>query len=143
MNGLPFVIKSSRRKVELLILLDADGAHRLSNAVGHLYVLHSRVKGWRTYTLSYYDNVLRQENRQYCELFFTKINEMMTKCITKGNNVIIPVVFNPYHPKDDEHGGKQNHHGSRVWKSLRRTNKFMRVPLGLVDKQAQENNSSK
>ena len=28
MNGLPFVIKSSRRKVELLILLDADRAHR-------------------------------------------------------------------------------------------------------------------
>ena len=33
MDGLPLVVKSSRRKVEILTLLDCDESHRLSNAV--------------------------------------------------------------------------------------------------------------
>ena len=86
--GYPFVMKSSKRKVGLMLKLDKDGNHRLSNETVFLDVLHSRCKTWRTYTLSYYDIVLKQlvklatmeverENGKYCEIFFQQINKML------------------------------------------------------------------
>ena len=41
-NSRPYVIKSSRRKVELLSNLNMDGSHRLATETVHLDVLHSR-----------------------------------------------------------------------------------------------------
>ena len=116
---LPFVLKSSRRKVQLLSFLDKDGEHRLANEVVLLDVLHSRVRQWKTYTtLSYYDTVLRQlvrlvtmeamkESHEYCQLFFTKINEMLTDLARDSNPLAPIVIFNPFHLKDDEHGGNK------------------------------------
>ena len=40
-GGIPFVMKSSARKVELLLILDKDGIHRLSTEAVFLDVLHS------------------------------------------------------------------------------------------------------
>ncbi|XP_066936070.1 uncharacterized protein [Clytia hemisphaerica] len=41
-GNLPFVLKSSKRKVEILNHLNMDGTHRLSSETVHLDVLHSR-----------------------------------------------------------------------------------------------------
>ena len=41
-GGIPFVMKSSARKVELLLNLDKNGIHRLSTEAVFLDVLHSR-----------------------------------------------------------------------------------------------------
>ena len=41
-GGIPFVMKSSARKVELLLNLDKDGIHRLSTESVFLDVLRSR-----------------------------------------------------------------------------------------------------
>ena len=42
-GGIPFVMKSSARKVELLLNLDKDGIHCLSTEAVFLDVLHSKV----------------------------------------------------------------------------------------------------
>ena len=41
-EGIPFAMKSSARKVELLLNLNKDGIHRLSTEAVFLDVLHSR-----------------------------------------------------------------------------------------------------
>ena len=41
-GNLPFVIKSSKRKIEILDHLNIDNTHRLSSETVHLDVLHSR-----------------------------------------------------------------------------------------------------
>ena len=41
-GGIPFVMKSSARKVELLLNLDKNGIHSLSTEAVFLDVLHSR-----------------------------------------------------------------------------------------------------
>ena len=111
----PFIMKSGRLKVELLRKLDRDGCHPLSKEVVHLDVVHSRTKGWKTYTLSYYDAQLGtmvrlavmetpQENWKGCRCFFTVINKMVqkyaeeTELLEEGATV----VFKPYHIKDNE-----------------------------------------
>ena len=53
-GSIPFVLNSSRQKVDLLHNLDRDGSHPLVEETGHLHVLHSHAKGWQIYTLSYY-----------------------------------------------------------------------------------------
>ena len=50
-EGFPFVVKSSRRKVKLMLNMDYEGDHRLREAVVFLDVVHSRTKGFKTYTL--------------------------------------------------------------------------------------------
>ena len=52
-GSIPFVLNSSRQKVDLLHILDRDGSHPLAKETVHLDVLHSHTKGWKTYTLSY------------------------------------------------------------------------------------------
>ena len=95
---LPFVIKSSTRKVELLCRLIKNGGDRLSSESVFLDTLHSRCKSWKTYTLSYYDSILKElvklvtmetvtENAEYCELFFELINEMICKLIITKNRL--------------------------------------------------------
>ena len=57
---LPFVIKSSTRKVELLCQLNKNQGDRLSSESIFLDVLRSRCKSWKTYALSYYDSILKE-----------------------------------------------------------------------------------
>ena len=57
---LPFVIKSSTRKIELLRRLNKNKGDRLSSECVFLDVLHSRYKSWKTYTLPYYDSILKE-----------------------------------------------------------------------------------
>ena len=52
-GSVPYVMKSSRLKVSILRKLDRDGSHPLAKETVHLDVLHSRTKGWKTYTISY------------------------------------------------------------------------------------------
>ena len=79
-------------------------------------VLHSRVIGWKTYTLSCSDETLRQlvrlaimdcqnESGDYCEMFLLKINSMIHDYLIENNEPTRP--FNPYHLKDDEHAGNK------------------------------------
>ena len=49
----------------------------------------------------------KEENHQYCEIFFTKINEMINKYMKEEDQLHVPTVFNPYHLKDDKHGGNK------------------------------------
>ena len=51
----PFIFKSSKRKAKIIRNLDKDGAHALASKTMYLDVFHSYTKGWKTYTLSYYD----------------------------------------------------------------------------------------
>ena len=101
---LPFVIKSSTRKVELLCWLNKNGGDRLLSECAFLDVLYTRCKSWKTYTLSYYDSILKElvklvtmetvtENAKYYELFFELINKM----ICKFNNNKESSKFNPVH----------------------------------------------
>ena len=110
-DGPAFLMKSSKRKVELLQNLSRDSNHRLATETVFLDVLHSRCKGWKTYTLSYYDEILRKivklatmeclgENKENCELFFRKIIQMV-----KTDND--QVEFVPSSVMDDEHGGNK------------------------------------
>ena len=115
-----FVMKSSKLKVKLMKDLNRDGSHPLFRETEFLDVLHSRCKGWKTYTLSFCSKTLRQmiklatletdkENGDNCELFFTLINQMI-KCFDYEENSsdkyddTSTLFFNPYHLKDDEHG---------------------------------------
>ena len=116
-NGdIPFVMKSSELKVEILLKLDNEGTHRLSEVSVHSDVLHSRCRKWRTYTLSYYDSELRcmvrlavmdapKENWEACARFFRTINCMLEHYAKAKDIPYRP--FNPYHLKDDEHGGNK------------------------------------
>ena len=108
-------MKSSKRKVGLMLKLDKDGNHRLSNEAVFLNVLHSRCKTWRTYTLSYYDIVLKQlvklatmeverENGKYCEIFFQQISKMLNEYIAEEvNTTRTNYAFNPTCTNYDEH----------------------------------------
>ena len=111
---LPFVIKSSTQKVELLCRLKKDEDDRLLSECVFLHVLYSRCKSWKTNTLSYYDRILKKsvklanmetltENAEYCELFFELINEM----ICKFDNNKESSEFNLVHMKCNEHPGNQ------------------------------------
>ena len=107
----PFVIKSSSLKVEMMSNMDKDGSHPLSKETCFLDVTFKRCKGWPTYTLSYYNKLLRQmvklatmecekESGPNCALFLGKINEMV-QSYPEGKNR----GFNPFHIRHDEHGG--------------------------------------
>ena len=111
-RGFPYVVKSSSRKVELMAKMDIDGEHTLNETVLHLDVVHSRAKGFKTYTLSYYDVVLRSlvklctmdttsECYLTCKFFLETINEMISDFLG------IEKKLNPYHLKDDEAGGNK------------------------------------
>ena len=118
-EGFPFVVKSSRRKVKLMRNMDFEGDHRLREAVVHLDVIHSRTKGFKTYTLSYYDIPLQMliklctmdttsECKQTCAFFFKTINVMIQDLIEEEDpSNDQPRMFNPYHLKDDENGGNK------------------------------------
>jgi len=118
-GSIPFVLKSSLKKVEMMKNLDKDGTHPLSTETIHLDVLHSHTKGWKTYTLSYYDQILRQmvkvatmecptEDKKCCKLFFTVINEMLQEYTCDKESIVeSSYVLNPYHLKDDENGGNK------------------------------------
>ena len=114
---IPFVMKSSRRKVDMLFKLDRDGNDRPSSETGFLDVLHSHCKGWKTYTLSYYDSILREiirlatmecpsENHKCCDLFFKTINRMMAE-YAKDEGRFQDATLNPFHLKDDENGANK------------------------------------
>ena len=47
------------------------------------------------------------ENHEYCAIFFQKINEMLTSLSREQDPQAEEVVFNPFHLKDDEHGGNK------------------------------------
>ena len=117
-GSLPFVMKSSKLKVKIMRDLDKDGSHPLSSETVHLDVLHSRCKGWKTYTLSYYDKFLCElvrlavmetisEDWKGCEMFFKVINRMIKDHVLNDGKDASNVSFNPYHLKDDEHGGNK------------------------------------
>ena len=91
-SDVPCVFKSSRRKVEMMLNMDKDEGHPLGSEVEHLDVVHSRCKGWKTYTLSYYDICLQSiiklctmdtvaECKEACTLFFETINSMLREFI--------------------------------------------------------------
>ena len=120
-TGLPYVIKSSKRKLEVMENLDCTGDHSLNQTVVHLDVIHGRTKEFKTYTLSYYDTRLMMmivlcvmdtisECKEACTLFFKKINEMLNKFVSQrdpNSPRKKPYKFNPFHIKDDEHGGNK------------------------------------
>ena len=118
-GSIPFVLNSSRQKVDLLHNLDRYGSHPLDEETVHLDVLHNHAKGWKTCTLSYYDIRLRElvrlatmetptEDKDCCKLFFTDINKMLQEKICKDQNrESSSYVLNPYHLKEDEHGGNK------------------------------------
>ena len=118
-GSIPFVLNSSRQKVDLLHDLDRDGFHPLAEETVHLDVFHSHAKGWKTYALSYYDIRLKElvrlatmetpmEDKDCWKLFFTNINKMLQEKICEDQNIeSSSYVFNLYHLKDDEHGGNK------------------------------------
>ena len=74
--------------------------------------LFSICKSSKTYTLSYYDSVLREmvklvameskyENSDYCEPFLKLINEMLHSFASEKGNPVRP--FNPTILQSDEH----------------------------------------
>ena len=78
----------AKKKVKILGNLDKDGVHPLAFETVYLDALHPYTKGWKTYTLSYYDILIQQmvrlctmqcpkEDRICCELFFRFINKML------------------------------------------------------------------
>ena len=112
-------MKSSRRKVQTMLNMDKDGDHPLASECVHLDVIHSRCKGWRTYT-SYYDVPLQcmiklctmdtiAECKETCAIFLKNINYMLRDFIVdnKPDAEAANCVFNPYHLKDDEAGGNK------------------------------------
>ena len=108
-----YVMKSSNRKVKLMNACNKDGLHPLASTAVHLDVVHSRCKGWETYTLSYHDVILRSmiklatmetvsECHQAFQLFFKLINTMLKEHIRGASRYIYST-----HLKDDEHGGNK------------------------------------
>ena len=117
-TGLPFVVKSSRRKVQIMRHLDRTGLHALNETVVHLDVVQSRTKGMKTYTLSYYDIRLNSmvvlctmdtisECKEACQLFFEKIEEMIVKHVSECGEATDKLKFQPFHLKDDENGANK------------------------------------
>ena len=47
------------------------------------------------------------ENHEYCAIFFQKINEMLISLSREQDPQAEEMVFNPFHLKDDEHGGNK------------------------------------
>ena len=115
-GSIPFVLNSSRKKVDLLHNFDRDGSHPLAEETVHLDVLHSHTNGWKRYTLSYYDIRVKElvrlvtmetsrEDKDSFKLFFININKMLQEKIYEDQNIeSSSYVFNLYHLKDDEHG---------------------------------------
>ena len=79
--------------------LDFRGSHSLNETVVNLDVIHSRTKGFKTYTLSYYDIRFNSmvvlctmdtisEYNEACTLFFYKINEMLNKYLQEQGIVV-------------------------------------------------------
>ena len=107
----------AKKKAKILGHLDKDGVHPLAFETVYLDVLHPYTKGWKTYTLSYYDILIQQmvrlytmecpkEDRICCELFFRFVNKMLQEYICdKEGWETNEYVFNPYHIVDYEHGG--------------------------------------
>ena len=98
--------------------LDREEHHSLNETVVHLDVIHSRTKGLKTYTLSYYDVRLNamvvlctmdciSECKEMCTIFFEKINDMLKKHAEDNGDCTDDVEFRPFHLKDDEHGGNK------------------------------------
>ena len=56
----PLVLNSSKKKVKILGNLDKDGVHPLPFETVYLNVLHPYTKGWKTYSLSYFDILIQQ-----------------------------------------------------------------------------------
>ena len=111
--GFPYVVKSSEMKVEMMVNMNMDGDHRLRETVVFLDVTHSYAKGFKTYTLSYYDIVFKSlikvctmdtlsESYATCKFFLETINEMIQEQTGESD-----AMFNPYHLKDDESGGNK------------------------------------
>ena len=81
-----------------------------------LFSIH-RCKSWKTYTLSYYDDLLREliklaimetknEDKDCCALFLRGINRMCQKFINKRDGTSCSTYsFNPIEIKSDEHPG--------------------------------------
>ena len=101
----------------MLFKLDRDGNDRLSSETVFPDVLHGHCKGWKTYTLSYYESILREmirlarmecpfENHKCCKLFFKTINRMMAE-YAKDVGRFQDVTFNPFHLKDDKNGANK------------------------------------
>ena len=55
-----FVFKSSKRKAKIIRNLDKDGVNPQASKTVCLDALHFYTKGWKTYTLSYDDILIRQ-----------------------------------------------------------------------------------
>lgn len=120
--------------------LDYTGTHPLSETVVHLDVMHSRTKGFKTYTISYYDTRLNamivlstmdtvSECQEACTLFFEKINAMVTMFKREeGLSDTEEYHFNPFHIKDDEHGGNKIGMANVLGMKILRT----RVPMKTV-----------
>eukprot|EP00794_Sanderia_malayensis_P013304 gene13304-14677_t len=117
-ESVPFVIKSSKLKVKIMRMLDKDGLHPLSDGTVHLDVLRSWSKGWKTYTLSYYDKFFcelvqlavmetKSEDWKGCEVFFKVINRMIKDHVVNDGKDASNFSFNLYHLKDAEHGGNK------------------------------------
>ena len=119
-TDIPYVMKSSRRKVQTMLNMDKDGDHPLASECVHLDVIHSRCKGWRTYTLSYYNVPLQcmiklgtmdtiAERKETCAIFLKNINYMLRDFIVDNERdaEAANCIFNPYHLKDDEAGGNK------------------------------------
>ena len=49
----------------------------------------------------------KRTHHEYCSLFFQKINEMLTAHAREKDANAEEVVLNPFHLKDDEHGGNK------------------------------------
>ena len=116
-TNIPYVMKSSRRKVQTMLNMDKEGNHPLASECVHLDVIQSRCKGWQTYTLSYYDVPLLcmiklctmdtiAECKETYAIFLKNINYMLKDFIVDNepDTEAANRFFNPYHLKDDEAG---------------------------------------
>ena len=98
--------------------LDRDKHHSLKETVVHLDVIHSRTKGFKTYSLSYYDLRLNSmvvlctmdcisECKEMCTIFLEKRNEMLRKQASDNGESTEDVELRPFHLNDDEHEGNK------------------------------------
>ena len=67
----PFVFKNNKRKAKIIRNLNKGGLHPLASKTKCMDVLHSYTKGWKRYTLSYYDILIRQM-LQLCTMEYPK-----------------------------------------------------------------------
>ena len=93
----PYIVKSSQKKVELMMNMNRNGSHRLKETVLHLDVIHSRTKANKAYSLLYYDTQLQRmvklcimdttsECKETCQFFFESINAMITELTSEESN---------------------------------------------------------